>query len=231
MKTLNKICWILSIVFGVGSLVLFFTDFAVLTVGKESVKAVAAELAFGSELEVGGKAVDIAKSANILFCFIITAIAAVLSIIGFKSKKIRYATPAVSGFAGIYMLVVALSGPHAFVDHRPLNLTKLEYTPFVWILAGALIVSALISLAYLLIDDRIEVMASKGEKLSIPKRIVRFFRDYKSEIKKIVWPGWKDVAKNTLIVIAICVIIGLFVWVVDFGLAKAIELILGTGVE
>jgi len=226
MKVLNKICWILSIVLGVGSLVLFFTDFAVMSVGKETVNVVGAELAFGSEVEFAGRTVDLTRSSHILFCMILTAIAAILSIVSFKSKKIRYATPAVGGLVGIYMLVIALSKPGAYVDASAVSLTKLEYAPFVLILAIALIVFALVSLAYLLIDDKLEVIASKGAKLTIPKRIVRFFRDYKSEIKKIVWPGWKDVAKNTFIVLAICAIIGAFVWVVDFGLAKLIELIL-----
>ena len=33
--------------------------------------------------------------------------------------------------------------------------------------------------------------------------------DRKGETKKIVWPGLKDVAKNTLIVLVICLIIGI----------------------
>ena len=81
--------------------------------------------------------------------------------------------------------------------------------------------------AYLLIDDYLEVAASKGSKLTIPKRVVRFLRDYKSEIKKIIWPGWKDVLKNTAIVLAICLVIGAFIWVVDYGLAELVKLILG----
>ena len=59
------------------------------------------------------------------------------------------------------------------------------------------------------------------------KAIKKFCKDLKGEIKKIVWPGWKDVAKNTFIVLAICLIIGAFIWVVDFGLAQLLELILG----
>ena len=82
-------------------------------------------------------------------------------------------------------------------------------------------------MAYLLIDDYIEVKESNGAKQTIIKRIIRFFRDYKSEIKKIVWPGWKDVAKNTVIVLIMCLIIGALIWIIDFGLGKLLELILG----
>ncbi|MBQ6847573.1 MAG: preprotein translocase subunit SecE [Clostridia bacterium] len=126
------------------------------------------------------------------------------------------------------MLVIALSSAGKFVDWQPLaNVTKVEYAPFVLITAIVLFAFTVVTLAHLLIDDYLEVQASKGSKLTIPKRIVRFFRDYKSEVKKIVWPGWKDVAKNTLIVIVVCLIVGAFIWAVDYGLAKLLELILG----
>lgn len=229
MKILNKICWILAIVLGLGSVVLFFTDFVTFTAGGEAVKAVGAQLAFGSELEIAGMTKDIAKSSQILFCLLMTIIATVLSAVSVKSKKIRYATPVVGGIAGVYMLVIALSRATLFVDRNPFKsvITKVEYTPFVLILAIALLAFTVVSAAYLLIDDYLEVQASKGTKLTIFKRVVRFFRDYKSEVKKIVWPGWKEVAKNTIIVLIICAIIGAFIWLVDWGLASLLELVLG----
>ena len=126
------------------------------------------------------------------------------------------------------MLVIALSEPAKFVDKRPLpDVSGITYSHFVLITAIALFVFTAFAVAYLLIDDYLEVLASKGEKLTIPKRIIRFFRDYKSEIKKIVWPGWKDVVKNTVIVLIMCLIIGVFIWLVDFGLGKLLTLILG----
>ncbi|HBJ11102.1 MAG TPA: preprotein translocase subunit SecE [Ruminococcaceae bacterium] len=103
----------------------------------------------------------------------------------------------------------------------------MKYTPFVLITAIALFVFTACAVAYLLIDDYIEVKESSGSKLTILKRIARFFRDYKSEVKKIVWPGWKDVLKNTLIVLIMCVLVGVFIWLVDFGLGRLLELILG----
>ena len=57
-------------------------------------------------------------------------------------------------------------------------------------------------------------------------KIVRFFKEVKSELKKVVWPSKKQVIKNTLIVIAAVAIIGLIIWVLDlafgFGLSKLI---------
>lgn len=228
MKTLNKICWILAIVLGLGSVVLFFMDFATVTTGSNTVSLVGAQLGFGGKAEVAGNEYDIARSAHILFCFWLTVISAALAVFSFKSKKLRYAAPAVGLVSGIYMLVIALSSASRFVDIRPLpSVAKIVYEPFVLITAIVLLVFTLFSAAYLFIDDYLEVLASKGAKLTIAKRVVRFFRDYKSEVKKIVWPNWKEVAKNTFIVLVICLIVGAFIWIADFGLAKLLDLILG----
>ena len=228
MKTVNKICQILAIVFGLGSVILFFTNFATITTGGTDVSLVGAQLAFGSKIEVAGNEYDMARSAQILFCFWLTVIGTVISAFSFKSKGLRYTAPGFGIVSAVYMLVMYLSSEGKFVDYRPLpHVTKIAYEPLFLVAVIALFAFTVSAAAYLLIDDYLEVLASKGSKLTIPKRIVRYFKDYKSEIKKIVWPGWKDVAKNTFIVLAICLIIGAFIWVVDFGLAKLLELILG----
>lgn len=228
MKTVNKICQILAIVFGLGSVILFFTNFATITTGGTDVSLVGAQLAFGSKIEVAGNEYDMARSAQILFCFWLTVIGTVISAFSFKSKGLRYTAPGFGIVSAVYMLVMYLSSEGKFVDYRPLpDVTKIAYEPLFLVAVIALFAFTVSAAAYLLIDDYLEVSASKGSKLTIPKRIIRYFKDYKSEIKKIVWPGWKDVAKNTFIVLAICLIIGAFIWVVDFGLAKLLELILG----
>ncbi len=228
MKTLNKICWIAAIVLGLGSLLLFFADFATITAGGNEVTVVGAQLGFGATVKAGGTEYNLAKSSQILFCLLLTAVAAALSIFSFKSKKLRYAAPAVGIVSAVYMLVMALSYAGKYVDYRPLaNVTNVAYEPFMLITAIALFLYTAFALAYLLIDDYLEVMASKDGMLTIPKRIVRYLRDYKSEVKKIVWPGWKDVVKNTVIVLIICLIVGAFIWAVDFGLAELVKLILG----
>ena len=71
------------------------------------------------------------------------------------------------------------------------------------------------------------VKESNGAKLTIPRRVVNFLKDYKSEIKKVVWPSRKTVVKNTAIVLIMCVVVGLYIAVLDFGLANLIGLILG----
>ncbi len=227
MKTVNNICRVLSVVFGLASLVLFFTNFVNITTADFSKDVVGAQLAFGSKVDGIG---DMAKSADILLCFWFTAISAALSIFSFKSKKLRYAAPGFGIVATIYMLVILLSGPYAFVDIRPLtysDIQRMTYSVFVLLAVIALALFTITAIAYLLIDDYLEVLASKGEKLTIPKRVIRFLRDYKSEYKKIVWPNIKDVVKNTVIVLIMCLLIGALIWLVDFGLGQLLSLILG----
>ncbi|MGN1320891.1 MAG: hypothetical protein ACI4U6_07225, partial [Acutalibacteraceae bacterium] len=166
MKTVNRICQILSVILAVVSLVLFFMNFATITTTAGEVNAVGAALGFGSKLEVAGTEYDMARSADILFCFWLTVIGLVLSIFSFKSKKVRYFAPAVGLGTGIYMLVIALSDATKFVDARPLTtklgVTSIEYSIFVLLTAIALLLFAVAAAAYLLIDDYIEVMQSKG---------------------------------------------------------------------
>lgn len=233
MKTLNKVCQFLAIALGLASLVLFFTKFATITLADgQSADFVGAALGFGSKKTIAGTEYDMARSADILFCFWLTVIGFVMSAFSFKSKMLRYFAPAFGFGGGIYMLVVALSNPFKFIDARPLStivgVTGIDYGVSVILTAVALLAFAVVAVAYLLIDDYIEVLNSKGAKKTIFKRIIGFFRDYKSEVKKIVWPGIKDVLKNTLIVLVMCLIIGAFIWLLDFGLGKLLEVILGT---
>ena len=46
--------------------------------------------------------------------------------------------------------------------------------------------------------------------------ICRYFRELRSELKKVVWPTPQQVLKNTLIVLACVLIVGAFVWLFDF---------------
>ena len=46
--------------------------------------------------------------------------------------------------------------------------------------------------------------------------ICRYFRELKSELKKVVWPTPKQVLKNCLIVCACVLCVGVFIWLFDF---------------
>lgn len=59
------------------------------------------------------------------------------------------------------------------------------------------------------------------------KAIAKFFKDLKGETKKIVWPNAKTVLKNTGIVLAVVLIIGAGIWLIDWGLSEGINAVLG----
>ena len=44
----------------------------------------------------------------------------------------------------------------------------------------------------------------------------KFFREMRSELKKVVWPTPKQVLKNAVIVLACVVVVGVFIWLFDF---------------
>lgn len=65
---------------------------------------------------------------------------------------------------------------------------------------------------------------AKPEKKSKPgifARIGKWFKEMKSELKKVQWPTAKQTVNNTLIVIVCCVVVGLFIGVFDW-LAQSI---------
>ena len=45
--------------------------------------------------------------------------------------------------------------------------------------------------------------------------ICRYFRELRSELKKVVWPTPQQVLKNTLIVVACVLVVGVFIWLFD----------------
>ena len=48
------------------------------------------------------------------------------------------------------------------------------------------------------------------------KAVARYFRELRSELKKVVWPTAPQVLKNTLIVLACVLVVGVFIWLFDF---------------
>ncbi len=46
-------------------------------------------------------------------------------------------------------------------------------------------------------------------------RIANYFKEVKSELKKVVWPTFAKVRQNTIIVIIYVLIVGLVIWGLD----------------
>lgn len=58
-------------------------------------------------------------------------------------------------------------------------------------------------------------------------KIKEFFKGVKSEFKKIVWPNFRTVRNNTGVVIAVTLIIGAVVYVLDLLFTKGFLAIFG----
>ena len=58
------------------------------------------------------------------------------------------------------------------------------------------------------------------------KKIGKFFRDCKGEIKKIVWPTPRAVFKNTGVVLVTIVVLGLFVFALDTAFMNLLSLVM-----
>ena len=55
--------------------------------------------------------------------------------------------------------------------------------------------------------------------------LVKYFSEAKVELKKVTWPTRKETINYTMIVIGVCLSLAIFIGAVDFGLSKALELI------
>jgi preprotein translocase subunit SecE len=67
----------------------------------------------------------------------------------------------------------------------------------------------------------------KSPKLGkVRKNFVRFFKDIRAELKKVIWPNREQLTNNTISVLLACLLVGAMIWIVDYGLTKLIELTL-----
>ena len=61
---------------------------------------------------------------------------------------------------------------------------------------------------------------TKTAKVGFFKKIGKFFKDYRSEFKKLVWPTPKQLLKNTAGVLAGIIVFGAFLAAVDYGFTQ-----------
>ena len=57
--------------------------------------------------------------------------------------------------------------------------------------------------------------------------ICKYFRELRSELKKVVWPTPKQVARTTLGVIACVLVVGVFIWLFDLAFQTGISALIG----
>jgi preprotein translocase subunit SecE len=76
-------------------------------------------------------------------------------------------------------------------------------------------------------DKKSQVVAAKAKKASTQvsqpkKRRFTFFSDIVNELKKVVWPTRQETLRLTLIVIGLCLIVGLFLGLLDYGFSELV---------
>lgn len=71
------------------------------------------------------------------------------------------------------------------------------------------------------------VARAKTAVKNFVSRMTKFFRDTKSELKKVVWPSKKDVKTNTIVVIVCCVIAAVAMILLDTIFGGVLSLIIG----
>ncbi len=72
--------------------------------------------------------------------------------------------------------------------------------------------------------------AAKAAAAAKPKKkrsIRKYFKDARSEFKKVVWPSRMQVFNNTTVVIISLVVSGAAVWLLDTAFGSLIKLMLG----
>ncbi|MBP5231622.1 MAG: preprotein translocase subunit SecE [Clostridia bacterium] len=62
-------------------------------------------------------------------------------------------------------------------------------------------------------------------KTKLGEKISKFFKDYKSELKKIVWMPWKDLLKATGIVLVVLLVAAAIIGLLDYGFSSLILLL------
>lgn len=65
--------------------------------------------------------------------------------------------------------------------------------------------------------------ASTSKLANAWRKIVRFFKDIRSELKKVIWPTKSQLINYTVSVLVICLMIGIIIWASDVILGKVVE--------
>jgi preprotein translocase subunit SecE len=68
----------------------------------------------------------------------------------------------------------------------------------------------------------------KGGVAGVPllEKVTGFYQEFKTEMKKVTWPGRKDTASSTAVVIVTVMIIVIFLGLVDYALGRIVYSVL-----
>ena len=66
-------------------------------------------------------------------------------------------------------------------------------------------------------------------ELGFFQKIGKWFREMKSELKKVVWPSRKQVMKNTLVAVTVMVVSGIVLWAFDQVAMLVVQTLISIG--
>ena len=77
------------------------------------------------------------------------------------------------------------------------------------------------------VSDKKKPVKQSNKKPNIFVRIGNKCKEVFSELKRVTWPTWNKIVKNTGIVIAIVLVFLVFITLYDFGLSALYKLMIG----
>lgn len=75
--------------------------------------------------------------------------------------------------------------------------------------------------------EKAKKSAKNGKPTKKQNGFVKYFKDLRSEFKKVVWPSRQKVLNNTGVVLVFMTVSALFIWGIDSGLSALLKLALG----
>ena len=236
MKAVSLASRVLAAALGVLVFVLMFFGIVHIASQQGTFELSAAQLAFGSTLSVdaSGEAlaskVDLSKSAWFFFTLVTSLIGAISAVAAFfKGNKAAVSSLIFGGITGLMMVLFITHTPGTYVDHRPLTgMSEFWYNNTFIVLLCVSLAFVAVTIASILLVDYVAVLESNGAKKVLWKRLKAWLLEYKSELRKITWPTFPTVVRNTVIVLILCAVVGAFIWVEDYGLSNLLKLIFGS---
>ena len=70
---------------------------------------------------------------------------------------------------------------------------------------------------------------AKSEKVNPFVRIKRAFRNMAGEMKKVHWPGKRDLAVYTVVVIGVSLVVSVLIYILDTGIGVFMNFVLSLG--
>lgn len=144
----------------------------------------------------------------ILWGFIMLAVGFITCLILFLSNLDLFAQIGEYGFGGYVQ---------RFFDEQYLNSNKVIFM---------IALVALVLGVVLYFIGRSKNKKNGVDNPVIPVKVTKFFRDTRGEFKKIVWPGFPTVVRNTVATLVMCALVGAIIIVIDLLLSGLINLLL-----